>query len=146
METYRQKGYSEEWIKQRINSIHVRNDLINEWKRSEVQYGEEYAILTDEITKAWSNKTVKEYKEYKGIKKDNLRDNMTNMELVLNMLAEATTTEISKTENPEGFDENKEIAIEGGTIAGNTRKTIERRTGKKIVSTNNATDPYSLGK
>ncbi|WP_236951249.1 hypothetical protein [Methanosphaera sp. BMS] len=146
VETYRQMGYSEEWIKQRINSIHIRNDLTNEWKRSGVQQGKEYAILTNEITKAWSDKTVSEYKDYKGIKKESLRDNMTNMELVLNMLAEATTTEISKTENPEGFDESKEIAIEGGTIAGNTRKTIEKRTGKKIVSKNNATDPYSLGK
>jgi len=144
IETYRRKGYEEEWIDQRIKSIGIRKDLTAEWNRSGVKYGKEYAILTDEITKAWSDKSVKQYKQHKGLKKESLRDNMTNMELILNMLAEATTTEISKTENPRGFDESKKIAKEGGTIAGNTRKEIEKRTGRKIVSNKNAEDSNLL--
>ncbi len=135
---YQQKGYSEAWINQRIKSIEVRKDLTDEWKQRGIQEGLEFAILTNEITHAWSGFTVKEYKEFKDLKNENLRDNMTNLELVLNMLAEATTTEISKTREPETFEESQKIAIEGGTIAGNTRKEIEAKTGKKIVSKLNA--------
>jgi len=138
MEYYQMKGYSEAWINQRLKSIEVRKDLTDEWKNRGVQEGLEFAILTDEITKAWSGMKVKEYKEFKDLKKENLRDNMTNLELVLNMLAEATTTEISKTREPVTFNENKAVANEGGTIAGNTRKAIEQKTGKKILSKLNA--------
>ena len=134
METYLKKGYSKEWINQRLKSIEVRKELTDEWETRGVQKGQEFAILTDEITKAWSGLTVKEYKNHKDLKKENLRDNMTNLELVLNMLAEATTTEISKEKNPKTFEDNKKIAKQGGTIAGNTRKAIEEKTGKKIVS------------
>ncbi|MBC7694353.1 MAG: hypothetical protein H7141_02795 [Burkholderiales bacterium] len=134
METYLKKGYSKEWINQRLKSIEVRKDLTDEWQERGVQKGQEFAILTDEITKAWSGLSVKEYKQHKSLKKENLRDNMTNLELVLNMLAEATTTEISKEKKPKGFVESKVIAKQGGTIAGNTRKQIEEKTGKKIVS------------
>jgi len=135
METYLKKGYSKEWINQRIKSIEVRKELTDEWDERGVKNGQEYAILTDEITKAWSGLSVKEYKNHKDLKKENLRDNMTNLELVLNMLAEATTTEISKEKKPKTFTENKKIANQGGTIAGNTRKEIEEKTGKKVVST-----------
>jgi hypothetical protein len=138
METYLKKGYSKEWINQRLKSIEVRKELTDEWDKRGVQKGQEYAILTDEITKAWSGLTVKEYKNHKDLKKENLRDNMTNLELVLNMLAEATTTEISKEKKPKTFSENKKIANQGGTIAGNTRKQIEEKTGKKIVSESSA--------
>jgi len=134
METYLKKGYSKEWINQRLKSIEVRKELTDEWDERGVKKGQEYAILTDEITKAWSGLSVKEYKNHKDLKKENLRDNMTNLELVLNMLAEATTTEISKEKKPKTFTENKKIANQGGTIAGNTRKEIEEKTGKKIVS------------
>ncbi len=134
METYLKKGYSKEWINQRLKSIEVRKELTDEWDERGVEKGQEYAILTDEITKAWSGLSVKEYKKYKELKKENLRDNMTNLELVLNMLAEATTTEISKEKNPKNFVENRVIAKQGGTIAGNTRKEIEEKTGKKVVS------------
>ncbi|ANI89144.1 antirepressor [Arachidicoccus ginsenosidimutans] len=134
METYLKKGYSKEWINQRLKSIEVRKELTDEWDERGVKKGQEYAILTDEITKAWSGFSVKDYKKYKGLKKENLRDNMTNLELVLNMLAEATTTEISKEKKPKNFRENKIIAQQGGTIAGNTRKQIEEKTGKKIVT------------
>lgn len=134
METYLKKGYSKEWINQRLKSIEVRKELTDEWETRGVQKGQEFAILTDEITKAWSGLTVKQYKNHKDLKKENLRDNMTNLELVLNMLAEATTTEISKEKNPKTFENNKKIAKQGGTIAGNTRKAIEEKTGKKIVS------------
>jgi hypothetical protein len=138
METYLRKGYSKEWINQRLKSIEVRKELTDEWENRGVKKGEEYAILTDEITKAWSGHSVKQYKQLKNLKKENLRDNMTNLELVLNMLAEATTTEISKEKKPKTFIENKIIAKQGGTIAGNTRKEIEITTGKKIVSSLNA--------
>ncbi len=138
METYLKKGYSKEWINQRLKSIEVRKDLTDEWEKRGVSKGQEYAILTDEITKAWSGFSVKQYKRLKNLKKENLRDNMSNLELVLNMLAEATTTEISKEKKPKTFDENKTIANQGGTIAGNTRKEIEEKTGKKIVSKLNA--------
>jgi len=134
METYLKKGYSKEWVNQRLKSIEVRKELTDEWDERGVNKGQEYAILTDEITKAWSGFSVKEYKKYKDLKKENLRDNMTNLELVLNMLAEATTTEISKEKKPNTFKENKAIAKQGSTIAGNTRKEIEEKTGKKVVS------------
>jgi hypothetical protein len=134
METYLKKGYSKEWINQRLKSIEVRKDLTDEWQERGVKKGQEFAILTDEITKAWSGLSVKEYKQHKDLKKENLRDNMTNLELVLNMLAEATTTEISKEKKPKGFTESKVIAKQGGTIAGNARKQIEEKTGKEIVS------------
>jgi hypothetical protein len=134
METYLKKGYSKEWINQRLKSIEVRKELTDEWDNRGVKKGQEYAILTDEITKAWSGFSVKEYKKHKDLKKENLRDNMTNLELLLNMLAEATTTEISKEKKPETFDESKVIAKQGGTIAGNTRKAIEEKIGKKVVS------------
>ena len=134
METYLKKGYSKEWVNQRLKSIEVRKDLTDEWEIRGVKKGQEFAILTDEITKAWSGLSVKEYKNLKELKKENLRDNMTNLELVLNMLAEATTTEISKEKKPKTFQQNKTIAKQGGTIAGNTRKEIEDKTGKKIVT------------
>jgi hypothetical protein len=140
METYLKKGYSKEWVNQRLKSIEVRKDLTDEWDKRGVKKGQEYAILTDEITKAWSGLSVKQYKNHKGLKKENLRDNMSNLELVLNMLAEATTTEISKEKKPKNFVENKKIAKQGGTIAGNTRKQIEEKTGKKVVNTLNATN------
>ncbi len=138
METYLKKGYSKEWINQRLKSIEVRKELTDEWDIRGVKKGEEYAILTDEITKAWSGYTVKQYKQHKDLKKENLRDNMTNLELVLNMLAEATTGEISKEKKPKTFKESKTIAKQGGTIAGNTRKEIEEKTGKKVVSNQSA--------
>jgi hypothetical protein len=134
METYLKKGYNKEWINQRLKSIEVRKELTDEWEERGVKKGGEYAILTDEITKAWSGLSVKEYKKHKDLKKENLRDNMTNLELVLNMLAEATTAEISKEKKPKNFVDNKKIANQGGTIAGNTRKEIEAKTGKKVVS------------
>ena len=134
METYLKKGYTKDWINQRLKSIEVRKELTDEWDERGVKKGGEYAILTDEITKAWSGLSVNEYKKHKDLKKENLRDNMTNLELVLNMLAEATTTEISKEKKPTTFAENKIIANQGGTIAGNTRKEIEEKTGKKVVS------------
>jgi len=138
METYLKKGYTKNWINQRLKSIEVRKDLTDEWETRGVKKGLEYAILTDEISKAWAGFTTKEYKEFKDLKKDNLRDNMTNLKLVLSMLAEATTTEISKEKKPQTFSESKTIANQGGTIAGNTRKEIEEKTGKNVVSPLNA--------
>jgi hypothetical protein len=138
METYLAKGYSKDWINQRLKSIEVRKELTDEWEKRGVKKGMDFAVLTDIITKAWSGKTVKQYKKHKDLKKENLRDNMSNMELILNMLAEATTTEISKEKKPKTFDENKLVAKQGGTIAGNTRKEIESKTGKQIVSKMNA--------
>ena len=138
METYLKKGYSKKWINQRLKSIEVRKELTDEWELRGVKKGLEYAILTDEITKAWTDLSVKDYKKLKNLKKENLRDNMTNLELVLNMLAEATTTEISKEKKPTTFNESKNIANQGGTIAGNTRKEIEEKTGKKVISSINA--------
>jgi hypothetical protein len=134
METYLRKGYSKEWINQRLKSIEVRKELTDEWEKCGVKKGQEFAILTDDITKAWSGFTTKDYKNFKGLKRQNLRDNMTNLELVLNMLAEATTTEISKEKQPKNFLQNRKVAKQGGKIAGNTRKAIEKKTGKKIVS------------
>ena len=138
METYLKKGYSKEWVNQRLKSIEVRKELTDEWDKRGVKKGQEYAILTDEITKAWTGITTKQYKQLKDLKKENLRDHMTNLELVLNMLAEATTTEISKKKEPKTFNESKIIAKQGGTIAGNTRKEIEAKTGDKIVTGKNA--------
>jgi BRO family, N-terminal domain len=134
MDTYLRKGYSKEWINQRLKSIEVRKELTDEWEERGMKRGKEYAILTDEITKAWSGFSTKEYKAFKDLKKESLRDNMNNLELVLNMLAEATTTEISKEKKPETFNENKSVANQGGTIAGNTRKEIESKTGKSVIS------------
>lgn len=138
MEGYLKLGYSTAWINQRLKSIEVRKELTDEWGKRGVKKGQEFATLTDIITQAWSGKTVGQYKNFKGLKNENLRDNMTNLELVLNMLAEATTTEISKENNPETFEDNKRIAKKGGEIAGNTRKQIEKQTGKNIVSPQNA--------
>jgi hypothetical protein len=140
MQTYLKKGYSKDWINQRLKSIEVRKELTDEWDKRGVKKGLEYAILTNEITKAWSEKSVKEYKRFKNLKKENLRDNMTNLELVLNMLAEASTTEISKSKKPKDLKENKKVAKEGGHVAGTARKEIEDKTGKKIVSSKNAKD------
>ncbi len=138
METYLRKGYSKEWINQRLKSIEVRKELTDEWEDRGVQKGQEFAILTDEITKAWSGYTTKQYKGLKDLKKENLRDNMSNLELVLNMLAEATTTEISKEKKPKTFKDNKRVARQGRTIAGNTRREIEEKTGKSVVTPQNA--------
>ncbi|WP_304103939.1 BRO family protein [Methanobrevibacter ruminantium] len=146
IETYRKKGYSEEWITQRMRSIETRKELTAEWKRSGVKEGLEYAILTNDVSKAWSGMTTKEYKKFKGLEKEDLRDNMTNIELILNMLAEASTTEISKSENPEGFKESQKVAVRGGSIAGNARKELEENTGHKVVSRSNAKDKKLLGK
>ena len=136
--TYRRKGYSEAWINQRLKSIEFRKALTDEWDRSGVKEGLEYAQLTDIISKAWSGMTTREYKNLKNLKQENLRDNMTNLELALNMLAEVTTTEISKARNPRGFQQSKEIAREGGSIIGNTRREIEAKTGKKVPTSQNA--------
>jgi len=140
METYLKKGYSKNWVNQRLKSIEVRKELTDEWDSSGVKKGAEYAILTNEITEAWAGHKVKDYKKLKGLKKENLRDNMTNLELVLNMLAEVTTTEISKEKKPNTFNASKVIAKQGGTIAGNARKEIEERTGKPVVTPKNARD------
>ena len=138
METYFKKGYSVNWINQRLKSIEVRKELTDEWDVKGIKKGLEYAILTDEITKAWSDMSTREYKDFKDLKKDNLRDNMTNLELVLNMLAEASTTEISKEKNPETFEESKQIARKGGKVADVARKQLEKNTGKKVISPLNA--------
>lgn len=134
MGTYLQKGYSKEWINQRLKTIEVRKDLTDEWNRVGIDKRTDYAILTNEITKAWSGKTVKEYKKLKELKKESLRDNMTNLEIVLNMLAEAMTTEFSKKEDPKTFDQSKEIAAKGGNVAGNTRRDIEKQLGETVVT------------
>ena len=144
LETYLKKGYSREWINQRLQAIQVRKELTDEWDTHGVKKGIEYAILTDEITKAWSGMTTRQYKNLKGLKKENLRDNMSTLELVLNMLAEATTTEISKEQDPQTFAENKNIAREGGEVAGNARKDIEKRTGRPVITSRNAADFSNL--
>ena len=138
LETYLRKGYSHEWINQRLQAIQVRKELTDEWDARGVQKGVEYAILTDEITKAWSGMNTRQYKNLKGLKKENLRDNMTTLELVLNMLAEATTTEISKQKAPEGLRENVEVARSGGKVAGDARKAIEQQTGVPVITSKNA--------
>ena len=138
--TYLKKGYSREWINQRLQSIQVRKELTDAWQDHGVKAGKEYAILTDEVSNAWSGMTTRAYKDFKGLKKENLRDNMTTLEIVLNMLAEATTTELTKTSNPQGLAENKQVAKRGGSIAGNARKEIEKETGKPVVTSQNAID------
>ena len=144
IDTYRRKGYSEEWITQRMRGIETRKELTAEWDRVGVEKGIEYAILTDDISKAWSGMSTKEYKQYKGLKKEGLRDNMTNMELILNMLAEASTTEISKAENPDGFEESRDVSKRGGNIAGNARRELEATTGRKVISKKNSKTPDLL--
>ena len=141
---YRAKGYSEGWINQRLQSIEMRKELTDEWKARGIDKERDYAILTNEMTRAWSGLTVRDYKEVKGLKKENLRDNMTNLELVLNMLAEVTTTAISRSRQPETFAESRNIAIEGGNVAGSARREIEQRTGQSVVSPINATDKLAL--
>jgi prophage antirepressor-like protein len=135
---YLKKGYSVEWVNQRLKAIEVRKELTDEWKRSGIDKPSEFASLTNTLTKAWSDRTVREYKELKGLKKENLRDNMTNIELVLNLLAEATTTEISKVEDPKGFLPSENIAKSGGEIVGTTRRNIEKRLGKTVITSKNA--------
>ena len=141
---YRAKGYSEKWINQRLQTIEMRKELTDEWKARGIEKEKDYAILTNEMTKAWSGLSVKEYKDLKGLKKENLRDNMTNIELVLNMLAEVTTTAISKSKEPDTFDENLSVAKEGGTVAKNARNDIEKRIGKSVISPLNASDKPAL--
>jgi hypothetical protein len=138
MDTYLKKGYSRDWINQRLKSIEVCKELTDEWEDRGIQQGGDFAILTDEITKAWSGLATRDYKQLKSLKKENLRDHMTNMELILNMLAEATTTEISRQKQPHGFEENRKIAKQGGTVAGNARKEIEAKSGKPVVTAKNA--------
>lgn len=138
LEQYLNLGYSENWINQRLKSIEIRKELTDEWKRLGLKEGQQYASLTDIITKTWSGKTTKEYKTLKGLKKENLRDNITNTELILNMLAEASTKDISQAVNPKDFEESKKLAKRGGTIAGNARKELEAQTGKKVVTGLNA--------
>ena len=140
MKTYLQKGYSKEWINQRLKTIEVRKELTDEWNRAGIEKETDFAILTNEITKAWPDKTIAEYKQLKSLRKESLRDNMTNLELVLNMLAEATTTELSKKESPSEFEDSRKIAVRGGTVAGNTRRDIEKQLGNGIVSPKNAKD------
>jgi hypothetical protein len=144
LETYAKKGYSREWINQRLQAIQVRKELTDEWDKRGVKKGVEYAILTDEITKAWSGMTTRQYKNHKGLKKENLRDNMSTLELVLNMLAEATTTEISKQKQPESFEENRMVAIEGGEAAGEARLAVEKRTGKPAITNKKAAQLQDL--
>ena len=144
LETYLKKGYSREWINQRLQAIQVRKELTDEWDKRGVKKGVEYAILTDEITKAWSGMTTRQYKNLKGLKKENLRDNMSTLELVLNMLAEATTTEISKQKQPETFEESRIVATEGGAAAGEARVAVEKRTGKPVITSQNALQLQNL--
>ncbi len=138
LETYAKKGYDAAWVNQRLQTIRARKELTDQWKTHGVQEGREYALLTDEITKAWAGMSTKQYKNFKGLKKENLRDNMSTLELALNMLAEATTSELTKVENPHGLQENRKVARSGGSVAGNARREIEARTGKKIVTADNA--------
>lgn len=138
LETYEKKGYTREWINQRLQAIQVRKELTDEWKDRGVKQGKEFAILTDEITRAWAGMSTRQYKKLKGLKKENLRDNMTTTELVLNMLAETSTTDISKEEKPETFSENRDVAKRGGNVAGIARKALEQETGKPVISPKNA--------
>ena len=138
LETYLKKGYSEEWVHQRLLAIRIRNELTDEWKKRGVQKGKEYAILTDEITRAWSGMSIRQYKQFKGLKKENLRDNMSDLELVLTMLAEASTTDIAKAEQPQGLNENQKVARRGGNVAGIARKALEAETGRPVVTSQNA--------
>ena len=140
LEGYARKGYSREWINQRLQAIQVRKELTDTWQDHGVKAGNEYAILTNEISKAWSGMTTREYKDFKGLKKENLRDNMSTTELILNMLAETATKDIAEATNPQGLDENKQVAQDGGSIAGDARKSIEIRTGKPVITSKNAID------
>jgi len=138
LETYARLGYDADWINQRLQTIRARKELTDQWKGHGVEKGKEFAILTDEVTRAWSGMSTRQYKNFKGLKKENLRDNMSTLELALNMLAEATTTELTKVHNPQGLDENKTIAKRGGQIAGDARKNIEAETGKPVITSQNA--------
>ena len=140
LDSYARKGYSREWINQRLQAIQVRKELTDTWQDHGVKAGNEYAILTNEISKAWSGMTTREYKDFKGLKKENLRDNMSTTELILNMLAETATKDIAEATNPQGLDENKQVAQDGGSIAGDARKSIEARTGKPVITSKNAID------
>lgn len=140
LEGYTRKGYSREWINQRLQAIQVRKELTDTWQDHGVKAGNEYAILTNEISKAWSGMTTREYKDFKGLKKENLRDNMSTTELILNMLAETATKDIAEATNPQGLEENKQVAQDGGSIAGDARKSIEARTGKPVITSKNAID------
>ena len=140
LESYARKGYSREWINQRLQAIQVRKELTDTWQDHGVKAGNEYAILTNEISKAWSGMTTREYKDFKGLKKENLRDNMSTTELILNMLAETATKDIAEATNPQGLDENKQVAKDGGSIAGDARKSIEARTGNPVITSKNAID------
>ena len=144
LETYAKKGYTREWINQRLQAIQVRKELTDEWEQHGVKKGVEYAILTDEITKAWSGMTTRDYKNHKGLKKENLRDNMTTTEIILNMLAETAAKNISQAENPETFAENQSVARRGGRIAGNARKELETEIGHSVISDQNATQINSI--
>ena len=143
-EIYRAKGYSDNWINQRLQSIEMRKELTDEWKARGIELEQDYAILTNEMTRAWSGMSVRQYKDLKGLKKENLRDNMTNLELVLNMLAEVTTTTISRSRKPETFEESRKIAKEGGSVARDTRRNIESRIGQSVISATNAQDKLAL--
>lgn len=138
LESYARKGYSREWINQRLQAIQVRKELTDTWQDHGVKAGNEYAILTNEISKAWSGMTTREYKDFKGLKKENLQDNMSTTELILNMLAETATKDIAEATDPQGLDENKQVAQDGGSIAGDARKSIEARTGKPVITSKNA--------
>ena len=140
LESYARKGYSREWINQRLQAIQVRKELTDTWQDHGVKGGNEYAILTNEISKAWAGMTTREYKDFKGLKKENLRDNMSTTELILNMLAETATKDIAEAKNPQGLEENKQVAQDGGSIAGDARKSIEARTGKPVITSKNAID------
>ena len=144
LETYAKKGYPADWINQRLQTIRARKELTDEWQSHGVQKGKEYAILTDEVTKAWSGMSTRQYKNYKGLKKENLRDNMSTLELALNMLAEATTTELTKVQNPYGLEENRSVAKTGGKIAGEARTRIEEETGNPVITNQNATNLNSV--
>ena len=140
LETYLKKGYSEEWVHQRLLAIRIRNELTDEWQKRGVEKGREFAILTDEISRAWSGMTTRQYKKLKGLKKENLRDNMSDLELVLTMLAEASTRDISRAEEPETFEESRQVAQQGGEVAGIARRALEQRTGKPVITSQNAAD------
>ncbi|MBR4410125.1 MAG: hypothetical protein IKT31_02295 [Firmicutes bacterium] len=140
VEYYRQKGYPDKWITQRVRSIEARRDLTDEWQRAGVKSGSEFAVLTNVLTRAWSGMNTGQYKELKGLHKENLRDNMTNTELALNMLAKVSAAELSKVKNPEGFEESQDVTVQGGTIAGNARRELEKALGKSVISSSNAND------
>lgn len=144
MEYYRRKGYTEGWIKERLQSKNIRDELTDEWKRSGIEDSKDFAALTNILTKSWSGKTVQEYKKYKNLHKENLRDNMTNLELTLNQLAEVSATAISKAKNPNGMKESRQVAVDGGTIARNARLDLEKQLGQSVISPLNASDPPSL--